>query len=504
MAITLKRQLNDEEKKRILQRHGRICFATGHPIPDGDPLHFDHIKAFVSGGPSDLDNIAPMCEEHNKGKGTLPLEDYRIKLRLEDFFSTGDRLTLRHLLEYLKEKGDIPEFGRGVTFRENNGEVHVQTAQGDLHYDLYECPTTHWKYFFATLPVRLLDSDDEDDKSVGLQPRYLIFDKVFNLYRHFQGHPVLQPSIGRVVGSRIRLFDGQHKIAALLWTNRRDFECKIYLSHDIRLLNETNISAHDKFAQTRFYSSIMVAKLGSQFGVDFERYKNREDGEAKSERGFMKYLSTESDHSLRRGDLNERFRNYLYNSVLENGENRLGKFVSASNRGSDSTPLTMDMLHKSLFSCFLYREPIEHNLATADYKRDQEIDNMVALMNMIHDLGMHAWNPEAGENDAHQRKLNRVFRSKSMMAWSELLRDAVCGKLELQDGEERQMPLYRSIGSQEMDRVKRVVERLFSWTLWSSPENSEIDRILSDNKSVVKDWLKSHGLTTGYLMGAAE
>ena len=33
MAITLKRQLNDYEKQTILQRHGRICFATGHPMP---------------------------------------------------------------------------------------------------------------------------------------------------------------------------------------------------------------------------------------------------------------------------------------------------------------------------------------------------------------------------------------------------------------------------------------------------------------------------------------
>jgi hypothetical protein len=38
--------------------------------------------------------------------------------------------------------------------------------------------------------------------------------------------------------------------------------------------------------------------------------------------------------------------------------------------------------------------------------------------------------------------------------------------------------------------------------MWNAP-NSEIDRVLSDNKTSVKDWLKSNGLTTGYLMGAA-
>src|SRR5437870_5396867 len=80
MAITLKRQLTPEEKEIILQRHGRVCFATGHAIPEQESLHFDHIMAFALGGRSELDNIAPMCEHHNKAKGMLPLEDFRVSL----------------------------------------------------------------------------------------------------------------------------------------------------------------------------------------------------------------------------------------------------------------------------------------------------------------------------------------------------------------------------------------------------------------------------------------
>src|SRR4028118_1240876 len=80
------------------------------------------------------------------------------------------------------------------------------------------------------------------------------------------------------------------KMAALLWNGQRKFECKVYLSPDLRLLNDTNISAHDKFAQTRFFSSIMVLKLSSEFGTDFESYKNKEDDTSKNEAGFMTYL----------------------------------------------------------------------------------------------------------------------------------------------------------------------------------------------------------------------
>ncbi len=501
MAITLKRQLSDEEKTQVLAVHGRQCFATGHEIPADQTVHFDHIHAFAEGGATELNNIAPMCEFHNKAKGTLPLEDFRTKLRLQEFFDGGDSLTLKHLLEFLKEHGDIQNYGEPVVISEMDGSVSIETKDGKQQHTCYTCPTTRWRYFYATLPVRVLDSDDEEDAKVGLQPRYLIFDKVFELYRHFQMHPALQPSIGRVHRDRILLFDGQHKIAALLWNGRREFECKVYFSPDVRLLNETNIAAHDKYSQTRFFSSVMVMKLGNEFGADFERYKNLEDGSVKSEAGFMRFLERE-DPLLTRGERNRRFRNYLYNSILKHDGNRLSGLVSASNRSTDEKPLTIDLLSKSIFACFLYVEPLEDNLLSDNYQREREIENIVMLMNMLYELGLSTWNAKAGPNDTPQRKLVRLFRSKSMMAWSELLRDAICGKLDLQDAGDRMRPLYRDLIATDSDKIRKIVERLIQWKMWSSPADDDIDRALSDNKSAVKEWFRNKGLTTGYLMGA--
>lgn len=95
MAITLERQLTDDEKQQILGMHARRCWATYHAIPEDEKVQFNHIRAFVEGGASELHNIAPMCEVHNKAKGRLPLEHFRVRLRLLDFFSGGDALTLR-------------------------------------------------------------------------------------------------------------------------------------------------------------------------------------------------------------------------------------------------------------------------------------------------------------------------------------------------------------------------------------------------------------------------
>ena len=502
MTVTLKRQLDGFEKDQIIKQHGRKCFANGHEIPESEKVEFDHIRAFALNGASELNNIAPMCTRHNRQKGTLALFDFRAKLAIDEFFAMGDRLTLRDLLDYLKSKGRIDEFASPVSVRENGDSVCIESYKGSQDFQTYVSPVTGWKYFYATLPIHLLDSDDAQDHSIGLQPRYLIADKVFQLFRHFQRNTVLQPSLGRIVDGRIRLFDGQHKAAAILWNGYTDIECKIYLDPDIRQLNGTNISAHDKFAQTRFYSSIMVGKLGAQFGKDFEDYKNIEDEFLKSEAGFIAYLRNKDN--LTTAEVNNRFKSYLYDSVLEMQDNNLTKLVSAGNRRSKEKPLTTDMLSKSLFANFLYRQPLTVNLASDEYRRDSEMQNMVSLMNMFYDLALHNWDPKAQRHASPQLQLERIFGSKIMIAWSGILKDAVCAKLDINDSIERERPFYRELTAAQIDQIKSIVARLVDWKRWDSPQGDEIDRIKADKQSAVREWLINHKLTSGYLMGAPE
>lgn len=503
MAILLKRQISEEEKKQIIDRFGKICFATGHPIDEGETIQFDHIKAFALGGASEIDNIAPMCGKHNKQKGQLPLYDFKIKLKINEFFESGENLTLKDELKYLKDKNEIQGFGETISIIDTNDElIELEIQNKKKKQALFTCPTTNWQYFYSTLPIEILDSDDDVDHEIGLQPRYLIKEKVFNLFRHFQRHPVLQPSICRIYKNRILVFDGQHKIAGLLWGGRRKFECKVYIDPEPNLLNKTNISAHDKFAQTRFFSSIMVAKLGAQFGREFEEYKNIEDNGVKSEKGFLNYLKEKEQ--LTKGELNKRFRSFLYNSILDDSDNKISQFVSKGNRSSAETPLTIDMLEKSIFGKFLYREPVDTDMATEKYIREKEFNNIVKLFNILYSEGLLNWDSSKSNSDPTQLKLTRMFRSKSIMSWSELLFDAVCARLKLYDSDDKIKLMHREISSTEFEEISFVVRRLIKWNMWDSPPNSEIDRILADNKSEVKNWLKEKGLTTGYLMGASE
>jgi hypothetical protein len=323
------------------------------------------------------------------------------------------------------------------------------------------------------------------------------------MFRHFQIYPVLQPSIGRIFKNNILLFDGQHKAAALLWNGRKTFECKIYVNPDLRILNQANISAHDKFAQTRFFSSVLILKLGNQFGKDFDEYKNREDIEKKTENGFLQFLE-QKDVSLTRGERNKRFRSYLYKSILEDESNKLKPLISTSNRSSYEQPLTVDMLSKSILACFLNTDPLSDDMFSEKYKRESEFDNIIALMNMIFDLALFTWNPKATSSDQSQVRLNRIFSSKSIMAWSELLRDAVCAKLEIHDSDDKVKPFYRDFTDGDFDKIRSCLSRLLNWQMWSAPNGNEIDTAIAGSKSNLKEWFKSKGLTTGFILGAPE
>jgi hypothetical protein len=503
MAIMMKRQLNDAEKEEILRKFDRICYATGHKIPEGEEIHFDHIKAFSSGGPTELNNIAPMCKDHNLAKGALPLEDFRTKLRIAKFFEIGSRLTLKNLLKYLKENNEIASYGEKLAIEILDDKIKLENHDFSQTFELQECPLTKWKYFYAILPVKILDSDDDEGEKVGLQPRFLIFDKVFEMFRHFQHYPVLQPSIGRLKDGRILLFDGQHKAAALLWTGRNFFECKIYIEPEIDRLNQANISAHDKFAQTRFFSSIMVLKLGAQFGKDFDEYKNIEQDTKKTEVGFLEYLG-KKDLAITRGEINEKFRSYLYKSILENDENKWKPLVSISNRSSKEQPITLDMLTKSIFSNFLCSVPLEDNILTDSYKRDIESGNIIKLMNIMYDQSLSFWNFDASINDNLQNKLKRIYSSKSIMAWTELFKDAICLRIEILDSDEKEKVFYREIDDQNFVKISEIFTRFFNWQMWSSPRDSQIDTVISSNRKTIKEWFRTKGLTVSYLLGGNE
>jgi hypothetical protein len=162
------------------------------------------------------------------------------------------------------------------------------------------------------------------------------------------------------------------------------------------------------------------------------------------------------------------------------------------------------MLNKSLFTNFLYLSPTDDDLADAKrYLRESEISNMIDLCNIINEEILHRWDPTKTEHDTTQHQMNRMFSSKSMMAWSELLKDAIAAKLDIGDRDEKDRIFYREIYADDVEKIRRVVRRLIEWGMWQSP-NTELDSALNDNRERVKDFFRANSLTVGYLVGASE
>ena len=99
--------------------------------------------------------------------------------------------------------------------------------------------------------------------------------------------------------------------------------------------------------------------------------------------------------------------------------------------------------------------------------------------------------------------LNEFF-IKSLKLTRELPLFAISAKLEIYDNDEKTKIFYRQLDDKAFNKINDIVNRLVDWQLWNSPKDSEIDKMTSNNKSVLKQWLKDKGLTTGYLMGASE
>ena len=124
----------------------------------------------------------------------------------------------------------------------------------------------------------------------------------------------------------------------------------------------------------------------------------------------------------------------------------------------------MDMLDKSIFTHFLHREPTAESMTTEGYRRDEELSNMVDLCTMFVESGLQSWDAKAPKDDQNRLRLQRIFSSKSMMAWSELLWEAVCARLDLTDTDERLRVFYRQLSPGEIERVRKVVLRLSDWS----------------------------------------
>jgi len=492
----VKRQLNEQEKQEVIRKHTKEgalrCFVDGHPIEDEEQVEFHHIMPFGEGGPTNIDNIAPVCKEHHRRIRTLSLQEFRDKLELDHFFEEGfkkaDGVRLDDVFAHkLGEQG----FGKPCRWEQVGSQIKLYWEEGQPEtFPLYQCPVTDFTYFYALIPVKHLRNDAE------LQPRPLEPARVWELYRHFLRYTQLSPAVCRLVEDQILLFDGQHKTAAQAWAGRRRIECKVYLDPDARLIKETVLVAHDKLRQMPFYTSTLITKYSALFQEDWEEYMDRPG--PKSEKGFVEFLIRVKGYP--KAEAVKRLRFAIENDVLEDPENKLREYIAEKNK-TRKNPLTIYAVQRTFFNEFITPPPMDVEFESPQDYRKAEKGNLIRLLNLIVDTTLTGrWNPEA-KNAAH-RTAERIYAAGALRAWIPMLRAVIARALNLIDDEERKKVFFRQIDEPTFAQViDPLVSRLFSHKIWSDPD-PEIDANLRvNNPEHVKQFFKTKGLSAEWLFG---
>ena len=359
-----------------------------------------------------------------------------------------------------------------------------------LYRILYICPATKYEYFYILLPINYIKNDAD------LQPRPLELKRMWELYRHLLTHTQLAPAVCRLVDKRILLFDGQHKSAAQIWAGREAIECKIYFNPDIKVLKDTNLTAHDKLRQMPFYTSILINKWADLFREEWNEYC--ESSENKSEKGFIDFLVSKGRS---RGDAKKMIESNIYDSILEDKSNKISDYISERNR-TRSNPLSTNAVKITFFKHFISSPPLELDLETTDELREHERKNVVSLMNIFVEETLEGkWNPDT--KDGYHKKAERFYSIGSIKTVMEMFRDVVAQILNLYDARERGNIFLREIDQNKMNVIKDRLNHLLSHELWNNP-SVEIDNNLRiNNIEQVREFFTNRNLTVNWILGGS-
>ncbi|WP_221792221.1 hypothetical protein [Aquisediminimonas sediminicola] len=497
----MKRLLTDSEKLEVRKQQSDSdgilrCFISGQIIGDDDHVEYDHIQAFSKDGETSLSNVRIVLKELNRRKSADSLYDVRDNLRLERLFQ--DRKNNIRLQDIFELK-DIEK--RTTAAVKSGNQISIDDGATKLSFPLYQDGILDVPYFYGRIPICWLENDDQE----GLQPRVIDYKRLIAIRDHLKSHPQLAPSIARLLGNKLKLFDGQHKLAAQVLNNQAEIDIKVYVSptSDERAkrlfdgLMITNLEAHSKLKQVPFYTSTLLDRLSVIYKEMLDEFISDTAPEDHSEECFVRFLSTnKSFTSLQSKDM---LRSAIKVAALESSE--LKQYVAAASKDA-SYPLTMDLLEKTIFRACLYLEPSSARFTCERDHRNAEAANFAALSAiLVAETGIANWvtHTKGKSLSNEQLKARRIWHKGSVLTWAPYLKSILFYALHCMTSEDREHLLHRpDIDHARLEVIRSCLKRLFAHPMWDDPD-SEIDSLLVSARKQ-EDLFNRKGLTEKYVI----
>ncbi|CEJ84431.1 conserved hypothetical protein [Hyphomicrobium sp. GJ21] len=496
-----RRQLTETEKQEVrrqqIEADGSLrCFISGEIIKDEDEVEYDHVLPFSKDGETSVANMRIVLKQHNRRKSDQSLYEVRDNLRLVRLFEAKkNNIRLQDILELKEIKR------RNIAASDNGSSISIDDGATKLEFVLYRDTVLKVDYFYGRLPVSWLENDDQE----GLQPRVIDFKRLILIRDHLRAHPQLAPSIGRLVEGKLKLFDGQHKLAAQVLNNHEHVDIKVYVSpaktDDARRLFDdlmiTNLEAHSKLKQIPFYTSTLLDRLSVVYKEHLEEFISKYAPENHTEANFVQFLV--KSKNLSAADAKEMLRSAIKSSALD--ASPLTPFIAKASKDANF-PITVDLLNQTIFRSTLFLEPstarftAEADHRTAEAANFGEVAKLLAEATKVED-----WVPNVkGKTLTNaQVKARRIWHKGSVLTWAPYLKSILYYALHIMTNDEREKMLYRPPASEQQIKViTRCLERLFSHPMWDDPE-PQIDSLLVSARRQ-DELFRRKGLTENFVL----
>jgi hypothetical protein len=497
----MKRQISDAEKEQVRQQQidqdGSLrCFISGEVIGDNDTIEYDHILPYSKQGDSELSNIRIVKKEYNRRKSDQSLYEVRDNLKLERLFSEKkNNIKLQDIFQ-LKE---ITE--KTFHFTIQTDCITIDDGIDKRIFTLLFDNILNVQYFYGRIPIKWLENDDQE----GLQPRVIDYKRLISLRDHLKDHPQLAPSIARLIDNRIKLFDGQHKLAGQVLNNTIEVDIKSYISpldqeQAKKLFDDlmiTNLDAHSKHKQIPFYTSTLLDRLSVIYKELLSEFTTSKPIEKHSEENFINYLVSDKQHS--RTDAKQMLKSAIITNVVELSD--MGKFTAVASRDT-AFALSIDLLKTAVFPNTLFLEPSSANFKSVSDFRDSELENFKELSSLLvqyAELNNWVQNSRGKSLTNIELKARRIWHKGAVLTWAPYLKSILGMAFNFITNDDREKLLYRSVmDNDQKDRIAVCLQRLFSHPLWDEPEG-EIDSLLVSSRKQ-DELFNRKGLTEIYVL----